>query len=57
MSGLGGMSGIPPPPPETDWTSILASTLGGGVVGFLAAFLTGVFAVVGTIATFELTFL
>lgn len=39
MSGLGGMSGIPPPPPPTDWTSILASTLGGGVVGFLASFL------------------
>jgi len=31
------MSGIPPPP--TDWTSILASTLGGGAVGFLSSFL------------------
>ena len=37
MSGLGCMSGIPPPP--TDWTSILASTLGGGAVGFLSSFL------------------
>lgn len=37
MSGLGGMSSNPPSP--TDWTSILASTLGGGIVGFLSSFL------------------
>jgi len=37
VPGLGCMSGIPPPP--TDWTSILASTLGGGAVGFLSSFL------------------
>ncbi len=37
MSGLGGMSSNSPSP--TDWTSILASTLGGGIVGFLSSFL------------------
>ena len=38
MSGLGGMSCSNSPSP-TDWTSLLASTLGGGIVGFLSSFL------------------